>query len=61
MEVYLNRKVEHLLNSNLIETISENQLNINCKGRIYNQTKPSKILIKVVSSLYNQQFPKESN
>ena len=61
MEVDLNRKVEHLLNSNLIEKTSENKLTINGKGRIYNPSKPpSKILTKVVSSLYNKQFPKES-
>ena len=60
MEVYLNRKVEHLLNNNLIEKISEKKLKMNGKGRIYNQTKPSKILTKVVGSLYKKQFPKES-
>ena len=60
MEVYLNRKVEHLLNNNLIEQISENKLKINGEGKIYNPSKqPSEILTKVVSSLYNKQFPKE--
>ena len=51
MEVDLNRQVEHLLNSNSIEEISQKQLTINGKGRIYNQTKPSKILTKVANSL----------
>ena len=59
MEVDLNRKVKHLLNSKLIGTISEKQININGKGRIYNQTKPSIILTEVVDSLYNKQFPEE--
>ena len=61
MEVDLNRKVGHLLNSNLIDNISEKRLDINCKGRIYNPSKPpSKILTKVLNSLYNKQVPKES-
>ena len=60
MEVDLNRKVEHLLNNNLTEKIPKKELKINGKGRIYNPPKqPSKILTKVVNSLYNKQFPKE--
>ena len=60
-EVDLNRKVEHLVNSNLIEQISDKQLKVHCKGRVYNQNKPpSKILTKVVNSFYNKQFPRES-
>ena len=60
MGVDLHRQVEHLFNNNSIETISQNKLKINGKGRIYNQTKPpSKILTKVVNSLYNKQFTKE--
>ena len=60
MGVYLNRKLEHLLNSNLIEKTSEKeQQNINGKGRIYNPSKPpSKILTQIVSSRFNKQFPK---
>ena len=61
MEVDLKRKLEHLLDSNLIEKASETKLKINGKGRIYNPSKPpSEILIKVVHSLYKKQFPKES-
>ena len=61
MEVYLNRKLEHLLNSDLIENMSEKKLTINGKGRSYNPSKPpSEILTKVVSSLYNKQLPKAS-
>ena len=61
MEVDLNRKVEHLLNNILIEKISYKKIKINSKGRIYNPSKPpSKILTKVVNSLYNEQCPKES-
>ena len=61
MEVDLNRKLEHSLNNNLIDNISEKEIKINGKGRIYNPSKPpSKMLTKVVSSLYNKQFPKES-
>ena len=59
MEVDLNRKVEYLLNSKLVERISTKKLKINGKGRIYNPTKPSKILTKVVSSLYNKRLPQE--
>ena len=60
MEVDLNRKVERLLNNNLIEKTSENKIKINGKGRIYNHNKPpSKIFTKVGKSLYNKQFPKE--
>ena len=60
MEVDVNRKVKHLLNSNLIEQTSDQKLKINGKGRIYNQNKPpSKILTKAVNSPYNKQFPKE--
>ena len=53
-------RISYLLNNNLIERISKNKLTINGKGRIYNQDKPpSKILTKVVGSLYKKQFPKE--
>ena len=53
-------QINYLLNNNLIERISKKKLNINGKGRIYNQDKPpSKILTKVVGSLYKKQFPKE--
>ena len=46
----------------MIERISKKKLKIKGKGRIYNpSTKPpSKILTKVVGSLYKKQFPKES-
>ena len=48
------------LNNNLIERISNKMLKIKDKGRIYNPSKPpSKILTKVVGSLYKKQFPKE--
>ena len=61
MEVNSNRKVEHLLNNSLIEKTLMNKLKINGKGRIYNPSKPpSKILTKVVNSLYNKQFPKRT-
>ena len=57
----LEAQINYLLNNNLIERISKNKLNINGKGRIYNQDKPpSKILTKVVGSLYKKQFPEES-
>ena len=61
MGVDLNRNLYHLLNSNLIEKTSEKEKQkINGKGRIYNPSKPpSKILTKVVSSLYNKQLSKE--
>ena len=40
--------------------MSNKKFKINGKGRIYNQTKPSKILTKVVGIPYNKQTPKES-
>ena len=53
-------QINYLLNNNLIERISKKKLNINGKGRIYNQDKPpSKILTKAVGSLYKKQFPEE--
>ena len=60
MESGVEAQTNYLLNNNLIERISKKKLNINGKGRIYNQDKPpSKILTKVVGSLYKKQFPKE--
>ena len=54
-------QVNYLLDNQLIKRISKNKLNINGKGRIYNQDKPpSKVLAKVVGSLYKKQFPQES-
>ena len=54
-------QIKYLLDNQLIEQISKKKLNINGKGRIYNQDKPpSKVLAKVVGSLYNKQFPQES-
>ena len=55
-DLYMERGVEaqigYLLDNQLIKRISKNKLNINGKGRIYNQDKPpSKILTKVVDSL----------
>ena len=61
MENGVEEQISYLLNNNLIERISKKKLNINGKGRINTQDKPpSKILTKVVGSLYNQQLPKES-
>ena len=54
-------QVNYLLDNQLIKRISKNKLNINGKGRLYNQDKPpSKVLAKVVDSLYKKQFPQES-
>ena len=54
-------QINYLLDNQLIKRISKNKLNINGKGRLYNQDKPpSKILTKAVGSLYNKQFPQES-
>ena len=54
-------QIKYLLDNQLIERISNKKLNINGKGRIYNQDKPpSKILTKAVGSLYKKQFPQES-
>ena len=54
-------QINYLLDNQLIKRISKNKLNINGKGRIYNPSKPpSKILTKVVDSLYKKQFPQES-
>ena len=61
MERGVEAQIGYLLDNQLIRRISKNKLNINGKGRIYNQDKPpSKILTKVVDSLYNKQFPQES-
>ena len=60
MEVDLNRKVKHFIKQQFNRQKFKEQLKVNGKGRIYNQNKPpSKILTKVVNSLYNKQFPKE--
>ena len=54
-------QIKYLLDNQLIERISNKKLNINGKGRLYNQDKPpSKILTKAVGSLYKKQFPQES-
>ena len=61
MERGVEAQIGYLLDNQLIRRISKNKLNINGKGRIYNQDKPpSKILTKVVDSLYKKQFPQES-
>ena len=61
MERGVEAQIGYLLNNQLIKLISKNKSNINGKGGIYNQDKPpSKILTKVVDSLCNKQFPKES-
>ena len=61
MERGVEAQIGYLLDNQLIKRIPKNKLNINGKGRIYNQDKPpSKILTKVVDSLYNKQFPQES-
>ena len=60
MERGVGAQIGYLLGNQLIQRISKNKLNINGKGRIYNQDKPpSKIPTKVVDSLYNKQFPQE--
>ena len=54
-------QIGYLLGSQLMERILQKKLNINGKGRIYNPPEPpSKILTKVVGSLYKKQFPQES-
>ena len=54
-------QIKYLLDNQLIERISNKKLNTNGKGRLYNQDKPpSKVLAKVVDSLYKKQFPQES-
>ena len=61
MESGVEAQINYLSNNDLKERISNNKLKINVKGRIYNQDKqPSKILTRVVGSLYKKQFPKES-
>ena len=61
MERGVEAQIGYLLDNQLIKRISKNKLNINGKGRIYNQDKPpSKIPTKVVGSLYKKQFPQES-
>ena len=61
MERGVEAQIKYLLYNNLIEQTSKTKINIKGKGRIYNPpTPPSNILTKVVGSLYNKQFPKES-
>ena len=61
MESGVEAQINYLLNNDLIKRISHKTLNIKGKGRIYNPSKPpSKIITKVVGSLYKKQFPKES-
>ena len=61
MERGVEAQIKYLLDNQLIERISKKKLNINGKGRLYNQDKPpSKILTKAVGSLYKKQFPQES-
>ena len=61
MESGVEAQTNYLLNNNLIKQISKKKLKVKSKGRIYNPPKPqSKILTKVVGSLYKKQFPKES-
>ena len=61
MESGVEAQISYLLDNNLIEQISKKKLKIKGKGRIYNPPKPpSKILTKVVGSLYKKQFPQES-
>ena len=61
MESGVEAQINYLLDNNLIERISDKQFKVKGKGRLYNPSKaPSKILAKVVNSLYNKQFPKES-
>ena len=60
MESGVEAQINYLLNNDLIVRISKKQIKINGKGRLYNQNKPpSKILAKVVGSLYKKQVPKE--
>ena len=59
MESGVEAQISYLLSNDLIERISNKKLKIKGKGRIYNPSKPpSKILTKVVGSLYKRQFPK---
>ena len=60
MESGVEAQINYLLDNNLIGRISSKKLKVKGKGRIYNpSTKPpSKILTKVVGSLYKKQFPK---
>ena len=52
-------QISYLLYNNLIEQISKKKFKIKGKGRIYNPPKPpSKILTKVVGSLYKKQVHK---
>ena len=61
MESGVEAQINYLLYNNLTEQISKKKLKIKGKGRIYNPPKPpSKILTKVVGSLYKKQFPQES-
>ena len=61
MESGVEAQIKYLLSNNLIEQTSKTKIKIKGKGRIYNPpTPPSKILTKVVGSIYNKQFPKES-
>ena len=61
MESGVEAQINYLLNDDLIERISNKKLKVKGEGRIYNPSKPpSKILTKVVGSLYKKQFPKES-
>ena len=61
MESGIEAQIKYLLNNNLTERISKKKLNINGKGRLYNQDKPpSEILTKAVGNLYKKQFPQES-
>ena len=51
MESGVEAQIKYLLDNNLKERISKKKLNINGKGKLYNQDKPpSKILTKVVGS-----------
>ena len=62
MESGVEAQINYLLGNNLIERVSSKKLKIKGEGRIYNPSNkpPSKILTKVVASLYKKQFPKES-
>ena len=61
MESGAEAQINYLLDNNLIERISSKKSKVKGKGRIYNPSEsPSKILTKVVGSLYKKQFPKES-
>ena len=60
MESGVEAQIKYLLDNNLIERISSKKLKVKGKEGIYNPAKsPSKILTKVVGSLYKKQFPKE--